>query len=44
MTPLIKHDAIVLRILMAILGFVFVTAHSGAPLWKVFIIGGPWRF
>lgn len=36
MTPLITNDAIVLGILMAILGFVFVTAHSEAPLWKKF--------
>jgi uncharacterized membrane protein len=36
MTPLITNDAVVLGILMAILGFVFVTAHSEAPLWKKF--------
>lgn len=36
MTPLITNDAIVLGILMAILGFVFVTAHSEATLWKKF--------
>ena len=34
MTPLITNDAIVLGILMGILGFVFVTAHSEAPAWK----------
>ncbi|HEU4766388.1 MAG TPA: DUF819 family protein [Pyrinomonadaceae bacterium] len=36
MTPLITNDAIVLGILMAILGLVFVTAHSEAPVWKKF--------
>ena len=36
MTPLITNDAIVLGILMAILGFVFVTAHSEATFWKTF--------
>jgi uncharacterized membrane protein len=36
MTPLITNDAIVLGILMAILGFVFITAHSEAPFWKKF--------
>ena len=36
MTPLITNDAIVLGILMAILGVVFVTSHSEAPLWKKF--------
>ena len=36
MTPLITNDAIVLGILMAILGFVFITAHSEVPLWKKF--------
>jgi uncharacterized membrane protein len=36
MTPLITNDAIVLGILMAILGFVFITAHSEAPPWKKF--------
>jgi hypothetical protein len=36
MTPLITNDAIVLGILMAILGFVFITAHSEASLWKKF--------
>lgn len=36
MTPLITNDAVVLGILMAILGVVFVTAHSEAPLWKKF--------
>ena len=36
MTPLITNDAIVLGILMAILGFVFVTAHSEATPWKTF--------
>jgi len=36
MTPLITNDAIVLGILMAILGFVFITSHSDAPLWKKF--------
>src|SRR5687768_18014498 len=34
--PLITNDAIVLGILMAILGFVFITAHSDAPVWKTF--------
>jgi uncharacterized membrane protein len=36
MTPLITNDAIVFGILMAILGFVFVTSHSEVPLWKKF--------
>jgi len=36
MNPLITNDAIVLGILMAILGTVFVTAHSDAALWKKF--------
>lgn len=36
MTPLITNDAIVLGILMAILGVVFITAHSEVPLWKKF--------
>src|SRR5688572_16916213 len=36
MTPLITNDAIVLGILMAILGLVFVTAHSEAAPWKKF--------
>ena len=36
MNPLITNDAIVLGILMAILGVVFITAHSEAPLWKKF--------
>jgi uncharacterized membrane protein len=36
MTPLITNDAIVLGILMAILGCVFITSHSEAPLWKKF--------
>jgi uncharacterized membrane protein len=36
MTPLITNDAIVLGILMAILAFVFITAHSDAPIWKKF--------
>ena len=36
MTPLITNDAVVLGILMAILGFVFVTSHSEVPLWKKF--------
>ena len=36
MTPLITNDAIVLGILMAILGFVFITAHTDVPLWKKF--------
>ena len=36
MTPLITNDAVVLGILMAILGFVFVTAHSEAGFWKKF--------
>ena len=36
MTPLITNDAIVLGILMAILAFVFITAHSDAPFWKKF--------
>ena len=34
MTPLITNDAIVLGILMAILGFVFITSQSEATLWK----------
>jgi len=36
MTPLITNDAIVLGILMAILAFVFITAHSDLPFWKKF--------
>lgn len=36
MTPLITNDAVVLGILMAILGFVFITSHSEYPLWKKF--------
>jgi uncharacterized membrane protein len=36
MTPLITNDAIVLGILMAILAFVFITAHSDVPFWKKF--------
>jgi uncharacterized membrane protein len=36
MNPLITNDAIVLGILMAILGAVFITAHSDAPIWKKF--------
>lgn len=36
MTPLITNDAVVLGILMAILGFVFVTSHGDVPLWKKF--------
>jgi uncharacterized membrane protein len=36
MNPLITNDAIVLGILMAILGAVFITAHSDRPLWKKF--------
>ncbi len=36
MNPLITNDAVVLGILMAILGAVFITAHSDAPLWKKF--------
>jgi uncharacterized membrane protein len=36
MNPLITNDAIVLGILMAILGAVFITAHSDLPLWKKF--------
>ena len=36
MNPLITNDAIVLGILMAILGVVFITAHSEAPIWKKF--------
>ena len=36
MTPLITNDAVVLGILMAILGFIFVTSHSEAPVWKKF--------
>jgi uncharacterized membrane protein len=36
MTPLITNDAVVLGILMAILGFVFITSHSEVPLWKKF--------
>jgi uncharacterized membrane protein len=36
MTPLITNDAIVLGILMVILGFVFITAHSDVPFWKKF--------
>jgi hypothetical protein len=36
MNPLITNGAIVLGILMAILGAVFVTAHSNVPLWKKF--------
>jgi uncharacterized membrane protein len=36
MTPLITNDAIVLGILMAILAFVFITAHSDTPFWKKF--------
>lgn len=34
MTPLITNDAIVLGILMAVLAFVFITAHSDVPFWK----------
>ena len=36
MNPLITNDAIVLGILMAILGVVFITAHSNARIWKRF--------
>jgi uncharacterized membrane protein len=36
MTPLITNDAVVLGILMAILAFVFITAHSDVPFWKKF--------
>ena len=36
MTPLITNDAIVLGILMAVLAFVFITAHSDVPFWKKF--------
>lgn len=36
MTPLITNDAIVLGILLAILAFVFTTAHSDARFWKKF--------
>ena len=36
MNPLITNDAVVLGVLMAILGLVFFTAHSDAPLWKKF--------
>lgn len=36
MNPLITNDAIVLGILMAILGAVFITSHSNVPLWKKF--------
>lgn len=36
MTPLITNDATVLGILMAILAFVFITAHSDVPFWKKF--------
>src|SRR5918995_3398647 len=36
MNPLITNDAVVLGILMAILGAVFITAHSDAPIWKKF--------
>ena len=34
MNPLITNDAIVLGILIAIFGAVFITAHSDAPIWK----------
>ncbi len=34
--PLITNDAVSLGILMAILAFVFITAHSERPLWKRF--------
>lgn len=36
MNPLITNDAIVLGILMAILGLVFITSHSAVPFWKKF--------
>lgn len=36
MNPLITNDAIVLGMLMAILGAVFITAHSDAAIWKKF--------
>ena len=36
MTPLITNDAVVLGILMAILGVVFLTAQSDIPFWKKF--------
>ena len=36
MNPLITNDAVVLGILMAILGAVFITSHSSVPLWKKF--------
>src|SRR5688572_20243488 len=36
MNPLITNDAVVLGILMAILGAVFITSHSNVPLWKKF--------
>ncbi|MCG8456628.1 MAG: DUF819 family protein [Holophagales bacterium] len=34
--PLFTNDAVVLGILMAILGFVFVTSHSDKPGWRKF--------
>jgi len=34
--PLITNDAVVLGILMALLAFVFVTAHSERPFWRRF--------
>ena len=36
MNPLITNDAVVLGILMAILGAVFITSNSNVPLWKKF--------
>lgn len=35
-TPLITNDAVIFGILMAILGFVFITSASDKPLWKKF--------
>lgn len=35
-TPLVRNDAIVLAMLLAILGFVFWTSSSSAPFWKTF--------
>jgi uncharacterized membrane protein len=34
--PLVTNDAVVLGILMALLAFVFVTAHSERPFWRRF--------
>lgn len=35
-TPIVTNDAVVLGILMVILAFVFITAHSSHPFWQKF--------